>query len=119
MALTKEQILGQTGDRPVRAVEVPEWGGTVYVRTLKAVERDAFEAENARAARKQDGSQLVNLRARLAALTVCDESGQRLFSDIDAVELGQRSGAVLDRIFDAATSLNGMGPAAVEEARGN
>ena len=41
--LTRDQIL-QANDLVTETVEVPEWGGSVFVKSLTGVERDQFEA---------------------------------------------------------------------------
>lgn len=99
---------------PVRPVPIRELNGQVYVRTLTAAERDAFEADQF-GRRENGGSHLINFRARWAALVVCDEQGNRMFSDVDADSLGNQSAAVLDRIFDVSRKLNGMTDEDVEE----
>lgn len=120
MALTKEQILAAQ-DRKTKTVDVPEWGGQVFVRSLTASERDTYEVGVAEDRKQRQDNPLhkVNMRARLAALTVCDEKGQRLFADIDAVELAKKNASVVDRIFDAAIELNAMGATAREVATKN
>lgn len=116
-ALDRTAILAAE-DLVREAIEVPEWGGTVWVGTMSGLDRDAWEQA---LAVKGDGKapDLRNLRARLAVLTVTDEAGKRLFaaSDIDA--LGQKSSLALDRIARVAQRLNGLTPEALEAAKGN
>lgn len=112
--LSRDEILGAS-DIAVEPVEVPEWGGTVRVRGLTGAERDELEAEIVRANR--DGSTRVdtrNLRARLVALSVVDEAGERLFTCEDIEALGQKSAAALDRVFSVAQRLSGLGDEDVE-----
>lgn len=114
MALTREQIL-QSDDRPVERINVPEWGGEVCVRAMSGADRDAFES-----ALIVNGRQtLVNVRARAAALCICDQDGQRLFSEEDVQALGQRSGAALDRIFQVVQRMNHLSAQDVEALAGN
>src|SRR4051794_20112140 len=114
--LTKDQILSAS-DLPTEPVQVPEWGGCVYLRTMSGTERDSFEQGIVDA--RKSGTELVNIRARLAVKTVCDQSGTRLFTDDDADALGKKSGKALDRIFEVAQRLNGIGEKDVEELEGN
>lgn len=104
---------------PIERVEVPEWRGHVYVRTLSGAERDAFESATVRVRSGKTEAMLDNLRGRLVALCTCDENGRRLFVDDDAAEIGRLNGVAVDRVFQAAQRLNGMSSGAVEEARGN
>src|SRR5688572_17981670 len=62
MSLTKEQILA-ADDRPTVPVETPEWGGTVYLRVISAMERDVYESEIVEGKRVN----YDNIRARLLA----------------------------------------------------
>ena len=101
--LTKEQILSSE-DLTKEIVDVPEWGGEVYVRAMTGTERDAFEASIV----KDGGTNLANIRAKLCALCMVDEDGNRLFIDGDVLALGKKSALALDRVFNAAQKLNGI-----------
>lgn len=110
----REKIL-QSDDLKREAVEVSEWGATVYVQVMPSVDRDAFET----ACLKDGEMTRENFRARLAAWTVVDEQGRRVFTDGDAELLGAKSGTAMNRLFPVALRLNRMGKADVEELVGN
>ncbi len=116
--LTKDQIL-QADDLPTEVVEVPEWNGSVTVRTMTGTERDSFEASITKKKGDSVEVNMVNLRAKLCALTMIDENGERYFADTDIAELGKKSSAVLDRIFAVAQKLNGFGKSDIEELAKN
>lgn len=106
MALNRSQILSAK-DLPIEEVAVPEWGGTVFVRGMNGAERDAFELSVID--QKQKGKvDLNNIRAKLCALTICDESGERIFSEKDVAALAKKSAAALSRVFMVAQRLSGM-----------
>jgi hypothetical protein len=109
--LTKEQIL-KAEDLKTEIVEVEEWGGSVNVRTMTGTERDAFEQSIVEG---KDKTNLANIRARLCAVTIVDENGNRLFNDEDVVELGKKSAAALDRVATVAQKLNGFRNKDIEE----
>jgi len=113
MTLTKAEILN-ADDLPLETVEVPEWGGSVCVRVITGAERDRFEAD---CTNKAVG--MENIRARLASLCVCDEAGKRLFSNGECKELGGKSSAALNRIFQAAQKLNVFTEDEIDEIAGN
>ena len=119
MNLTKDAIFSLKDDLGLKAVEVPEWGGTIYLRGLRGIERDAFETSMWDGEGKDKKQNLANLRARLLVRSISDENGVRVFGDDDAAELGLRSGKVLDRLYDIAAALSGIGPQAVEAATKN
>lgn len=122
MGLTKNEILG-FDDRAIESLKVPEWGdGEVYLRVLSGEERDSFELACSKASNPDgsvDLSRLSNLRARMAALSLCDVEGKRLFSSQDVTALGKKSASALSRIWDKATQMNGMTKEDVEELAKN
>lgn len=101
--LSRDEIL-TAPDLPMERVEVPEWGGSVYVRTMTGAERDAWEVNDVK--RRKETGDSGNIRAMLAALTLCDQSGKLLFSLADVETLGGKSAAGLDRVVDVALKLN-------------
>jgi hypothetical protein len=116
--LTRDMIMAAE-DLPMARVDVPEWGGFVYVRTLTALERDEFEDK---AIRRKNGRVQFdnrNLRARLVTLATCNERGERLFQDGDAEKLGHKSSAAVDRIFPVAKRLSWIGEDAIDELEKN
>jgi len=118
MLLDKQAILSAS-DHKTEDVDVPEWGGTVRVRTMTGRERDAFEASLAKGEGKDRKTDLVNLRARLAGLCMVGEDGQRLFTDAEVEALGDKTAAALDRVFSVAQRLNGMTAQDVEDLAKN
>jgi len=112
--LNKEQIL-QAKDCVTETVSVPEWGGDVLVRTLTGQERDEYEFALLGMGKKN----FTNARARLAALTIVDEKGNRLFTDKDIHALGKKSGKSLQRIFNVAQRLNNVTDEDIEELEKN
>jgi hypothetical protein len=115
-ALSRDQILG-ADDLKRELVEVPEWGGSVWVRTLTGDKRDEFEAI-AIASKDDAGLLRSGFRARFASWTVCDEDGELLFSDEDVAELGKKSASALDRVFTRAQKLNHLSDEDVDDLAG-
>lgn len=106
MALSKKAILG-VPDFKTEKVAVPEWGGDVYLRTITGIERDAFEE-------CYSEQKMKAFRVRFLVLTLCDESGERLFQDNEMEDLGKKSSAVINRLFEKAWALNAFTNEAVE-----
>jgi hypothetical protein len=112
--LSKEQILNAT-DLKTETVKVPEWGGEVAIRAMTGTERDAFEMSVA-----SDGKiDMVNIRAKLCALTIVDQAGVRLFTDTDVIALGAKSAKALDRIFARSQKLSGISKDDIKEMEKN
>ena len=113
--LSKADILG-CSDLRFETVAVPEWGGSVRVRTLSGAERDAFEATLMKTLNGKRVPDMDNLCAKLLAATVVDEEDKQIFGVQDLVALGRKSAIAIDRIFGVAQRINGMAPDAVEDA---
>lgn len=113
-ALTADDILA-ADDREIKEMPVPEWGGSVYLRTISGAERDRFEAETFR----QDKPNYENLRARYLAITLVDEKGEPLFNKKQVTQLGQKAAPVLDRLFTESARMNAMSKNDVDELLGN
>ncbi len=113
-SLNRDAILA-ADDLKRECVEVPEWGGRVYVRVMTGTERDEWERQILDSRGPDNKTNLSNARARLAILCACGEDGQRLFTDGDLEAVGDKSAAALERIFDAALKLNRIGEKDVDE----
>jgi len=114
MILNKKDILN-ADDVVKELVAVPEWGGDVYVRGMTGASRDKFEASIVQTRGKDQTLNMTNIRAKLASMTICDENGQRIFSDADIVELSNKSAVALQRVFVVAQRLSGIGDNDVKE----
>jgi hypothetical protein len=53
-------------------------------------------------------------RIRFLLLALCDEDGERLFSDDEADVLGKKSSVVINRLFEAGWKLNAFTQEAVD-----
>lgn len=119
--LDKKSILNSQ-DIKVERVDVPEWGGYVFVKGMTASERDQFETIIANRSNELGGegrTVMDNFRAALAAFTIVDKNGERLF-DLDDVEaLNQKSAAALQRIYEKSKTLSRIGNDDVEELTKN
>ena len=102
-------------DIKIELVHVPEWEGDVYVKGMTGIERDAFEASIVQMRGKGSRVDMTNIRAKLAAQTICDENGEKLFTDADIKELGKKSASALQRVFEVAQKLSGIGDDAIQE----
>jgi len=106
--LSKQDIL-TANDIETKEVDVPEWGGTVFVRGLTGHERDKFESSIVTRIGKETKVEMENIRAKLVSLCVVDEEGKKLFNETDVGMLTKKSGAALDRVFSVAQKLSGIG----------
>jgi len=98
MSLSRSAILN-VNDTKLDKVNVPEWGGDVCIKTLTGTERDIFEDSYADQKMKQ-------FRVRFLVLTLCDESGNRLFTNEEIDVIGSKSSTVIATLFDKAWAFN-------------
>ena len=113
MSLSKSAILA-ADDKKMIDIEVPEWNGSAKVRVMSGTERDRFESEFV------GGNKSVDMvRAKLVAKCLCDDDGVRLFTEAEIPQLGEKSAAVLDKLFNACMKLNRFTKDDVEELAGN
>ena len=109
------------------AVEVPEWAEaghpTVYVRTMGGADRMTYELENHRlvgdetdAQRRGELLMSSNLQGRLLVRVLCDEAGKPLFTPGQAGEVGGQDYTVVERLYNVAAPLNGLGADAAAAA---
>ena len=115
MAILKRDDILQASDITKELVSVPEWGGDVYVKGMTGAERDKFESSIVAQHGKEQSVNMANIRAKLASLTICDENGKRLFTEMDVQALSQKSAAALQRVFEVAQRLSGIGDDDVKE----
>jgi hypothetical protein len=112
--LSRDEILG-ANDLKIELVDVPEWNGSVYVKNLDGTARDEFEGSRVQMVDGKVEMVHANTRARLLSMSVCDEAGKLLFTRMDILDLGHKSGQALDRLYEVATRLSALRPADLEE----
>lgn len=118
MSLTKEQILS-ADDKTREKIDVPLWGGEVYVQSIGGGDRELFELEFSVAAAKGLPFEKANVRARFLAACLCDQDGRLLFNAEDVEALGVKSNVVLCELFDVAKRVSKFGSDTTDELVGN
>ena len=111
--LTKEAILSMD-DLPIEEVKVPEWNGTVRMRSLSGKERDEFESA-VQFRSKGNRVDIKELKVTLLSLTIVDEENKLIFTKEDLTTLNAKSAKAIDQLFAVATKMNGIGEEAVKE----
>jgi len=114
MSLTKEQILA-ADDMGLLELEVPEWGGSVFVRVMTVGERDSYE--NEWMINKSKG--VENFRSKFLQRVLCDETGELLFTAAEVDKLAKKSARVITRVWEAAMRHNALTDGDVEELAKN
>ncbi len=113
LGLTREAIFAAE-DLKKECVDVPEWGGCVYVHEMSATEFSAFNAPQ-----DEEGGG-IRAMIRGVAASVRDEKGRPLFTAPEDLEaLGGKSLDVLKRVHEVVLRVNGITAEADEAAVGN
>jgi hypothetical protein len=102
----REKLLG--AKVPVERVYVRALDETYTLRGMTGAERDTFEASCFEGRGKKREFSMRNLRAKMVACCCIDEHGKRIFSDEDAVALGEARADVIDQLFSVAQRLSGL-----------
>jgi hypothetical protein len=126
------RALLQSAKRREVTVEIPELDAEFTLREMSGTERDKFDGgifKGAAQIKIVDGKpsglasrelDTLYFRARLVALCLVEEDGNRMYADD---EIQQLSDAIPSRalsvLFEAAQKLNGLDQAAVEAAAKN
>ena len=113
--LSKQEIL-DSEDMKNTLLEVPEWGGSVYIKAFTIRQKEIFERG---VTDKKGNRKNVNVAALLCQMTIVDEEGNLLFSDDDISDLKRKSAMAMTRVFDEAARLNGFTKEDVEELEKN
>ena len=116
--LSREAIKA-ADDRKLVPLDVPEWGGTVYIRTLTGREMDLLQQTTVKTKGKNVTENLANFRARVAIACVTDDAGKDLFLVTDLQWLTEKSAKPLTRIYNLALELNGVTADDVDELTKN
>jgi hypothetical protein len=125
----KAALLG-ADDVVIEKVPTPEWAAAglpvVWLRSLSGTGRDRHDqvAREKKYPFDDHGRRLPadwgGLTADLLARMLCTETGELLgFNEAEVMLLGTKNGAALDRCFEVASRISGLGPNAVEQAEGN
>ena len=100
-------------DKEYEDVEVPEWGGTVRIATMSGEDRDRWELSMMQADDTSERGFKLNFdaysRVRLVAMCLVDDNFNRIFVTKEQIErLSQKSGKVMDLLYDVAQRVNGI-----------
>jgi len=124
MEAQSERVLGRddilaASDLPPERLQIPEWGGAVYVRGLTVAEADEHNRRLVllmRARQDEEERAPPEVRAWVLMIAVVDAGGRRLFTDADLPRLGGKSRRAVEPIYDRVLQISGMMPEAMQVA---
>ena len=114
IAANAADIVDSLDDFRIEKIEVPEWNLVVHIRTMSAKAHDDFDSSitDSNGNVIQDG-----IHAKILSSTLCDESGNCLFSIKDVEKLAKKSSTVIRRLADRAIKLNRINKGADAEKK--
>jgi len=112
MTLLNREAVLKVQDTVTKDIAVPEWGGSIRVRTMTVAVRNEF-------ARRASSEDKVSVAAWLISVLSVDENGEPLFKAEDIPELERRNFRAVDRVVQAILEINGISEKKVEEAAKN
>jgi len=109
--LSRAEILSKTPDKKFNDVKL---GENEYIRIK------AFSGETRRRvlAPGKDGKVPEDNLERLLANSICDESGNLIFTEEDIPQIAKLDAELIDTLAEAIMDLNGIGEKAVEKIKG-
>ena len=109
--LTREQIL--TASPKLKEVDVPDWGGSVFIRPLTIHEQAKLADLGTKHEKSSVVDRMKNCTLRLVQWSVCDDRGNPLFEAGDLEPLMSKAASAFLRLQDAILALSGL----TEESR--
>ena len=117
MTITKEQVLAT---KPaLKEVEVPEWGGSVWIRPVTLGEQGKLADAGHKFEKADPSARLKGTTVKLVIWVVSDENGMPLFADTDLPKLMDQPASVFLRLQDAILELSGLTESARAELEKN
>jgi hypothetical protein len=109
--LTADDILA-IEDISIVPVDIPEWGGMVYVKAMTSLQRERyFEMLKRTVGKGRKAREKVVLEkasALLVQMTACNAQGELMFTREQVSALSLKASKPMERICDAASKLNGL-----------
>jgi hypothetical protein len=112
MAILNKDQIWAADDIEEREIEVPQWGGSVRVRSLSL---EQIAEIRAHAVKIVKGKEEVDARLQMAGL-LCEGIVEPDYSFPEAQRLMKKSAAATSLVVQAINELSGLLPEAVDEA---
>jgi hypothetical protein len=100
--LSREQILA-ANDRKTDVVDIPEWGGSVKIRSMSGAQAEEFKKLS-----DDDALSEVQTLIKVISMSALDDEGKQLFTDADLEALADKSISVLNTVAEACMAVNGF-----------
>lgn len=88
--------------------EIPELGGSVFIRGMTVVERSKFERQFRTRKGDTNERKMSEIRQRMLIACVCNSDGQQLLNEADVEAIGKQRADIVERLVNAAQIACGM-----------
>jgi len=109
--LTRQDCLS-VNDLALKEYTVKAWDGVVYIKKMTAKDQIQFEDMS-------QGKDRKNIFSRLIVMCVCDENGNKLFTEADMDALNNKSASAVIELFTAISEINSVSQEDVEDLAKN
>lgn len=123
LGMLKRGDILNADDLDIKVVEVPEWNGCVKVRELTAQERGDVESsiltlDGSGNLSLREGANVREVMCRVVRWATLNDDDTPMFPDAnDEQQLKRRNPNAIQRIYDAAMELSGIGGKTEDKAR--
>ncbi len=117
MQLTKEMILGKNPQ--LKEVEIPEWGGSVFIRPITLQEQATLADMGAKFERGSVVVRMKHVTLQLVRWAVVDVDGAAIFDEKDVEILMNKTASAFLRLQDAILKYSGLTEKSREELEKN
>jgi hypothetical protein len=117
MQLTKEMILGKNPQ--LKEIEVPEWGGSVFIRPITLQEQATLADMGAKFERGSVVVRMKHVTLQLVRWAVVDGENEPIFDEKDVETLMGKTASAFLRLQDAILKYSGLTEKSREELEKN
>lgn len=115
--LSRQQILAAAPQ--LYPIEVPEWGGTVYLRPITLAEQGKLADLGTKYEKAGLLEKLRRITMQVIVWVTCDSAGAPLFTVDDIDVLMERSAGSINRLQDEISKISGLTPESRAELEKN
>lgn len=116
-AVTRDAIFAKPPEFKRERIEVPQWGGFVYIKQVSAKD---FEGWQEWAMKQENAKNPLSARVKFITDCVCDENGKDLFTEpVDVNVLTEHPNDVIDLLWNECRRVNGLDAKSREDAEKN
>ena len=98
----KQSFTSRFHKREVKTIDCPELGEPIHLRMLTAKERADYERKLTEFVKEENPL----VREYVAVTMLCDEAGERLFSEAEMGDLGDLDWRILERVLFEGNTFN-------------